>query len=399
MAPDRRDGLAQLAGERLRVRGAGNEPGDDPQPVGVDERAEAGQQRLVHVASLRSPAGRTPATLRACSPQAAGSACTFRSARAWSRPRTGRSRSAPRRSRCSRTTRPRGEGGRPSPRSCRRSAPGSPSGDIAPIAIHAPYLVNLAGPEAVFHERSIAVLANELRVGRAYGASFVNVHIGSHRGEGVDAGLARLTAGIVAALDRARRRRARRGRHRDRARERLRRRVRHGHDDRRARRDRPGGARRRRAARPTPLLPRRRAPVGRGLPDRYGGGRGRGRRRIRRGDRPRPARHGPPQRLPLRAWLARATATNMSGRAGSAARASPGSSPILGSRTSRTSSRRPAWTSATTRSTSLAPRALATGPAARRPAAGGVPAAQRPWPERPARPGCIGPVISTRGPV
>ena len=72
--------------------------------------------------------------------------------------------------------------------------------DIAPVAIHAPYLINLAGPEAAFHEHSIAVLANELRVGRAYGASFVNVHIGSHRGDGVDAGLGRLTAGIVAAL-------------------------------------------------------------------------------------------------------------------------------------------------------------------------------------------------------
>ena len=75
--------------------------------------------------------------------------------------------------------------------------------DIAPIAIHAPYLVNLAGPEAAFHEQSVAVLSNELRVGRAYGASFVNVHIGSHRGEGLAAGLARLTAGIAAALERA----------------------------------------------------------------------------------------------------------------------------------------------------------------------------------------------------
>ena len=47
------------------------------------------------------------------------------------------------------------------------------------------------------------MLANELRVGRAYGASFVNVHIGSHRGEGAGAGVERLTAGIVAALARA----------------------------------------------------------------------------------------------------------------------------------------------------------------------------------------------------
>ena len=33
-----------------------------------------------------------------------------------------------------------------------------------------------------------SVLANELRVAEAYGAGFVNVHVGSHRGEGADAG-------------------------------------------------------------------------------------------------------------------------------------------------------------------------------------------------------------------
>ena len=64
--------------------------------------------------------------------------------------------------------------------------------DIAPIAIHAPYLVNLAGPEPAFYDQSIVVLANELRVARAYGATFVNVHIGSHRDEGPEAGVARL---------------------------------------------------------------------------------------------------------------------------------------------------------------------------------------------------------------
>src|ERR1700694_5817207 len=35
---------------------------------------------------------------------------------------------------------------------------------IHPVAIHASYLVNLAGPEEDFYERSIGVLAEELRV-------------------------------------------------------------------------------------------------------------------------------------------------------------------------------------------------------------------------------------------
>ena len=67
---------------------------------------------------------------------------------------------------------------------------------IAPLAVHAPYLVNLAGPEPDIHERSISVLANELRVAADYGARFVNVHVGSHRGSGVEAGIDRLADGV-----------------------------------------------------------------------------------------------------------------------------------------------------------------------------------------------------------
>lgn len=67
---------------------------------------------------------------------------------------------------------------------------------LAPLAIHAPYLANLAGPEPDVHERSVTVLANELRVASAYGARFVNVHVGSHRGAGVEAGIDRLADGI-----------------------------------------------------------------------------------------------------------------------------------------------------------------------------------------------------------
>jgi deoxyribonuclease-4 len=75
--------------------------------------------------------------------------------------------------------------------------------DVAPVAIHAAYLVNLAGPEPEFHERSIDILATELRGAPSFGASFVNVHIGSHRGEGVEAGTQRLAEGVARALDRA----------------------------------------------------------------------------------------------------------------------------------------------------------------------------------------------------
>jgi len=71
---------------------------------------------------------------------------------------------------------------------------------IGPIAIHAPYLVNLAGPEEDLFERSIALLAHELAVAPEYGARFVNVHIGSHKGAGVEAGVARVADGVARVL-------------------------------------------------------------------------------------------------------------------------------------------------------------------------------------------------------
>ena len=72
--------------------------------------------------------------------------------------------------------------------------------DIAPLAIHAPYLVNLAGPGEIFFGRSIAVLSHDLRAALGYGARFFNVHIGSHLGSGVAAGVARVAEGLRLSL-------------------------------------------------------------------------------------------------------------------------------------------------------------------------------------------------------
>jgi deoxyribonuclease-4 len=71
---------------------------------------------------------------------------------------------------------------------------------LGPIAIHAAYLVNLAGPAEAFHAQSVDVLRHELTVAPSFGARFVNVHTGSHKGTGLDAGIARVVAGIVTAL-------------------------------------------------------------------------------------------------------------------------------------------------------------------------------------------------------
>ncbi len=71
---------------------------------------------------------------------------------------------------------------------------------IAPVAIHAPYLINLAGPEEDFYSRSVAVLAHEMRAAPDFRGRFLNVHVGSHRGAGVEAGTRRLADGLRVAL-------------------------------------------------------------------------------------------------------------------------------------------------------------------------------------------------------
>ncbi|MBA2718541.1 MAG: deoxyribonuclease IV [Chloroflexi bacterium] len=76
--------------------------------------------------------------------------------------------------------------------------------DIAPVAIHGSYLINPAAADEVLHDRSIELLTAELAVARTLGARFVNIHIGSHRGAGVEAGIARLVGAIEQALGGAR---------------------------------------------------------------------------------------------------------------------------------------------------------------------------------------------------
>jgi len=71
---------------------------------------------------------------------------------------------------------------------------------LGPIAIHAPYLVNLAGPDDLFHVKSVDVLRHELTVAPTFGARFVNVHTGSHKTSGLDGGVARIADGIATVL-------------------------------------------------------------------------------------------------------------------------------------------------------------------------------------------------------
>lgn len=91
----------------------------------------------------------------------------------------------------------------------RRSAPPAELADfraflaaagIGPITVHAPYLVNLCGANEDFWARSVKTMANELVMGRAFGAGFVVMHIGSHRGLERETGIERLVRGLAAVL-------------------------------------------------------------------------------------------------------------------------------------------------------------------------------------------------------
>ncbi len=72
---------------------------------------------------------------------------------------------------------------------------------VGQIAIHAPYLVNMCGASEDFWHRSVATMTSELRVGAQYGARFVVMHIGSHRGLGRAEGMSRLVDGLRRVLD------------------------------------------------------------------------------------------------------------------------------------------------------------------------------------------------------
>lgn len=71
---------------------------------------------------------------------------------------------------------------------------------IAPVAIHASYLINLAGPAEPFARQSVEGVTYEMHRAPAYGATLVNAHIGSHRGDGRGRGIARLAANVSTVL-------------------------------------------------------------------------------------------------------------------------------------------------------------------------------------------------------
>src|SRR5436305_4152060 len=72
---------------------------------------------------------------------------------------------------------------------------------VAPLTIHAPYIINMASPEDGLYGLSRQAIRNALTRGAELGAPYVIVHLGSHKGSGPQAGAARLIAAAPEALD------------------------------------------------------------------------------------------------------------------------------------------------------------------------------------------------------
>jgi deoxyribonuclease-4 len=75
--------------------------------------------------------------------------------------------------------------------------------NLKPFAVHASYLINLASPEPVLYERSMAALEDELARGSLLRADYLVIHVGCTR-DGQTDGIHRVSTAIRRVLDRSR---------------------------------------------------------------------------------------------------------------------------------------------------------------------------------------------------
>ena len=72
---------------------------------------------------------------------------------------------------------------------------------LGPVVVHAPYLYNLASPEARLWQDSIAAMAADVQRADQLGADYYVLHLGSHRGQGAAFGVARVTEALQRLLE------------------------------------------------------------------------------------------------------------------------------------------------------------------------------------------------------
>ncbi len=85
--------------------------------------------------------------------------------------------------------------------SCAAFALAAQSCNLDPVVLHAPYLINMGTIDQMIWDKSVALLTWTMRRGALLGARFVVFHTGSHKGAGVEAGIAQVVRGIEQVLE------------------------------------------------------------------------------------------------------------------------------------------------------------------------------------------------------
>ena len=73
--------------------------------------------------------------------------------------------------------------------------------DLVPLVIHCNYLINLAGVNPAFYQKSVRAFRGEVERAMALGAEFLVLHPGSFRGSSREEGLDRVAQAIAASVD------------------------------------------------------------------------------------------------------------------------------------------------------------------------------------------------------
>ena len=72
---------------------------------------------------------------------------------------------------------------------------------IEPLAVHCPYIINLASPDETVFRNSVALYQEEYRRCHQLNAQFLVTHVGSHRGEGEEGGIKRVAEALNRTLE------------------------------------------------------------------------------------------------------------------------------------------------------------------------------------------------------
>jgi deoxyribonuclease-4 len=73
--------------------------------------------------------------------------------------------------------------------------------DINPVTVHIPYVLNLAASEPDKHDYAVSMVKEDMERANSLGASYLVLHMGSHRGEGMETGLHQVAKVLNRALE------------------------------------------------------------------------------------------------------------------------------------------------------------------------------------------------------